>query len=146
MSRINKDPKLLKEHIQDMYNDGWQKATFKDVKPSEQIRYVRKMEKGPNKFISGGIVVAKESDYLVYRGGPRLWSLQASDIILLWSRPKQKKAKKQNIIRLKIGTGNFKVEHNGQVIYAGKQQRDADNFKNTQKYKRIISGAEYEVI
>lgn len=145
-SQINKDPSKIKALVVEMLEKGWKETTFDMISTGDQIRYIRRQEDGTRKYISGGICVVKESDHLVYKGGPRLWSLQKSDVIMIWSFQRHPKKKKTGIINLKVSSiGNFTVEHDGQVIYRASKKRDADNFIRTQKYQRIVDGAEFTI-
>jgi len=148
--RINEDISLLDDHLEDMFSKGWKEGTDEDLKEGYQIRYIRKQDSGVSKFITGGIVVSICDDYLIFKGGPRLWSLQFSDILRLWyfdDLIKSKKPKKKNTIELKLKLeGNFIVEHNGVIIFRAKNNRDKQNFMNTQKYTNIMNGSPYTIV
>ena len=138
---------LLTDTINELSKKGWVSTTFDDVKEHQLIKYIKYKEDGNLKFISGGIVISKEDDYLIFKGGPRNWSLQKVDIFKIWSSDTLFKKKQDSKITFKLrDTGKYEVIFNDEVIYRTDNLTNSKTFLTSKKYEKIQGGAEYVVI
>jgi len=169
-SKINENGvinhEVLNDYLVYMELNNWKELeNLEDIKTLQlttYIRYIRKTN-GKEKYVSGGFILVFSDEFLVFRTGRILWSLQYKDIVKLWyntdtnlvdsnGKVKKKKTKvktpKVKLVRepeRKIVTykkpdkkGNYEAFIGEICVYRTDNKTKFDNFLNTDKYARAV--------
>ena len=118
------------------------------VKPGDQIKYIRTVEGGNDRFINSWVVVQNNPDYFLYKWWDgRIWSLQKSEIVKLYYKKIIKKKKSEKTIEFrKPADEGIEVFINDVLVYRARDNYKKNKFISTDKYKRAIETNNFVVL